>query len=456
MGSGSYRYPYQEEHDMPRHAKAAPMPPPGITCSLIPAYHSEYEHGQPVDPLQHQNKHKSLPLPAKARQVPFWLSRGAPQELHHHLVVHLSGAITDHHEPPSLGLITAAAATDPFTGRSTWHSWLSSEAPAWVRKEVGNWLMGLQGSSHAPEARDTQPWTVSPPSPELSFSSPPPPQQQLQTPSYQYEYLHPREPTLSAEERSAVAESLENSLEYSGSGLGPLLCCPLPPRKAYVPTAAEAAVSQALLGNRSPSVSSSSPREPRYVGLLGPGGAGKTAAAAAAVSSASVRRAFPGGIVWLDVEALARSYPGADASVLVCRALAEQVAQLRGCGPPWPPLSLVASGGAGAPELRAWLGVRVANLPGPVLLVLDGVSSPEQVRGLAALGASLLIAASCRSCLSTAPAPRDPRYLRRGRPPKLPPPSPPRSLLLLGQPPTSAQPLCSSTSLCCMVHVRVP
>eukprot|EP00192_Tetraselmis_astigmatica_P006474 CAMPEP_0117651716 /NCGR_PEP_ID=MMETSP0804-20121206/2243_1 /TAXON_ID=1074897 /ORGANISM="Tetraselmis astigmatica, Strain CCMP880" /LENGTH=533 /DNA_ID=CAMNT_0005457717 /DNA_START=174 /DNA_END=1772 /DNA_ORIENTATION=+ len=192
--------------------------------------------------------------------------------------------------------------------------------------------------------------------------------------------------------------------ESAGSGLGPLVDVPALTSATYVATAAEAGGAAAAAGGGLP--------EPIFVGVWGPGCSGKTLAAATVVRSPAVRRAFCGGLVWLDVEALSRIGPADDAA-LVCRMLAEKVGRLPGCSPPWPPLHIAGNPSAGAEELRAWVAVRIANLPGPVLLVLDSVSSSSQVAGLSALGGSLLIISASRAHLDNLRSPRPgPEFVR--------------------------------------------
>ena len=190
-----------------------------------------------------------------------------------------------------------------------------------------------------------------------------------------------------------------------GSGLGLLVDVPTMSSTTYVSTSAESELAQALVPSE---LGQDLMSEPVFTGIWGPGCSGKTSAAAMVTRSPAVRRAFSGGVVWLDVEALSRIGPADDAA-LVCRMLADKVGRLPGCSPAWPPLHVAGDPSCGAEELRAWVAVRIANLPGPVLVVLDSVSSPSQVLGLTALGASLLIISTCRAHLdnlrSARPAP---------------------------------------------------
>lgn len=207
----------------------------------------------------------------------------------------------------------------------------------------------------------------------------------------------------------AEHEAEEENSAAGCSGLGEVVGCPLVHVGSYIPTGVETEVVRALLG--------SGESEPRFVGIWGVSCSGKSQAAAAAVATPATRRAFFGGVVWVDMEVLDSS-SHADEGTAVCRLLAERVARLPGCRPCWPPTHLIKSPDTGAAELRAWMGVRIANLPGPVLLVLDGISSPVQLQGLCALGASVLLLATSRAALTSLASPRpDPKYLRCAIPP---------------------------------------
>eukprot|EP00191_Tetraselmis_sp_GSL018_P013826 CAMPEP_0177581188 /NCGR_PEP_ID=MMETSP0419_2-20121207/2002_1 /TAXON_ID=582737 /ORGANISM="Tetraselmis sp., Strain GSL018" /LENGTH=406 /DNA_ID=CAMNT_0019070189 /DNA_START=307 /DNA_END=1524 /DNA_ORIENTATION=- len=259
-----------------------------------------------------------------------WLSPLAPPELEAHLSSWLTGESAA--RPPTQSLA------------GSWQAWLTDSAPPSVVREVSRWASNegerLGSARRAP--------------------APPP--------------------------------SVRGGGDLTPRGEGGLgrIVGPLPaPSPLHVSTPAEAEVVRALLPPGSCGTD-----EPRFVGVWGPSGAGKTALAAAAVRSPAVRRAFVGGIAWADLS-------GADDDALgLCLRVARLVDGLPGPDPPWPPLSLVDRAGASPADVRAWVAVRLAALPGQSLLVLDGVTEPGQTAGLAALGASLLVLSPSRAPLA--------------------------------------------------------
>eukprot|EP00873_Tetraselmis_striata_P005086 jgi/Tetstr1/425350/TSEL_015799.t1 len=458
-------FPNRDGHDSAdkKHEIAAPHYSPAAS-PLIPALFDEASAvggGAQLSPLSGPGTPvDGFEASAARGVVGAWVSPSAPPQVTHYLQSLLTGATPP---PPSVELVRAAAARDPRTGLCRWETWITPAAPAAAQEGLSAWLLGraapptlpspspwsigsaraAQGgrplheawrATHSPAKSIGSPAVTEPSSPSTarsaassvaSFSFAPqqhgirewvadsskastavkssvinwaesaagPPPRYDSLPATSFSPRHP--PPAQWPVHDQLPTTRKPFAPASGP-LGSIVGAPGVPVGKYVSSELETALVTALLP-----LAAARLTQPRLVGLWGASGAGKTCAASAAVRTPSVRRCFPGGIVWIDADLVPQTR--FDASVVLLAAAAAGVDSLPSNGPAWPPLNMarqleMPSSAAHSTamtdsELRAWLALRVGALPGHCLFVVDSMERLGQapLGGLAGLGASLLM-----------------------------------------------------------------